>query len=397
MRILLVLPSSTYRASDFLDAARAVGAEVVVASEEEQLLTERFVLIDICNPRTSAEQIVERGIQVDAVVGVDEQGVLFAAHLAALLDLPHNPPRAVATTRDKALTRIVLTDAGLDQPAHRLVHDDQFRKAASSVGYPCVVKAVDLAASRGVIRANTPEELDEAASRVRAIVGEDVPLLVESYVPGAEVAVEGLLSEGKLQVLAIFDKPDPLEGPFFEETIYVTPSRLDRKTLDRITAAIARACTAIGLVEGPIHAEARITEDSVVVLEVAARSIGGLCSRALRFGAGISLEEVIVRHALRLDAGDLRRSKGASGVMMVPVPATGTLRSVDGLDGARSVDGVSGVEITVPLGQAIEAWPEGDRYLGFIFATDDTAAQVEAALRDAASKLQVRIEPVAAD
>jgi formate-dependent phosphoribosylglycinamide formyltransferase (GAR transformylase) len=391
VRILLVLPSSTYRASDFLDAARAVGAEVVVASEEQQLLNERFLLVDLCDPKGSAERIAESGVAVDAVVGVDEQGVLFAAHLANILGLPHNPPRAVATTRDKALTRIVLTDAGLDQPAHRLVHDGEFRRAASSVGYPCVVKAVDLAASRGVIRANDADELDAATARVRAIVGEDAPLLIESYIPGVEVAVEGLLSEGKLDVLAVFDKPDPLEGPFFEETIYVTPSRLDTKTQQRIVSSVQRACTAIGLVEGPIHAEARVGDDTVVVLEVAARSIGGLCSRSLRFGAGISLEEVIVRHALRLDIGDVHREKRASGVMMIPVPSTGTLDAVDGLDDARGIDGVIGVEITVPVGQTIAAWPEGDRYLGFIFAAGDDPASVESSLRDAASKLQVRI------
>jgi biotin carboxylase len=393
-RVLLVLPSSTYRASDFLAAARSVGAEVLIASEEQQtLLTpERFVRIDLCDPKASAEEIARSGIDVDAVIGVDEQGVLFAAHLASLLDLPHNPPRAVATTRDKALTRIVLTDAGLDQPAHRLVHDGEIRRAASSVGYPCVVKAVDLAASRGVIRANDPDELEAAAVRVRAIVGADGPLLIESYVPGVEVAVEGLLSGGKLDVLAIFDKPDPLDGPFFEETIYVTPSRLDEKTQTMITSAVARACQVIGLVEGPIHAEARVSDERVVVLEVAARSIGGLCSRTLRFGAGISLEEVIVRHALQLDPGSLRRDGGASGVMMIPVAQSGELAAVDGADEARATDGVMGVEITVPIGQKITAWPEGDRYLGFIFARADDPATVEATLREAFAKLDIRIE-----
>ncbi len=395
-RILLVLPSSTYRAPDFLEAAKAVGADVVVASEEQQALAhtmgDRFVRVDLCDPQASADQVATSGIEVDAVVGVDEQGVVFAAHLASLLGLKHNPPRAVAVTRDKALTRIVLTDAGLAQPAHRLVHEGDARPAASSVGYPCVVKAIDLAASRGVIRANTPDELDAAVARVRAIVGTDAPILVESYVGGAEVAVEGLLRGGVLEVLAIFDKPDPLEGPFFEETIYVTPSRLEEKTQKKITAAVGRACAAIGLAEGPVHAEARVTDDEVVVLEVAARSIGGLCSRSLRFGAGISLEEVIVRHALSLEAGDLARSDAASGVMMIPVPSSGTLRAIDGLDDARATPDVRGIEITVPVGQHIDAWPEGDRYLGFIFASASTPDDVETALRAAASHLLVAVD-----
>jgi len=401
-RVLLVLPSSTYRAADFLDAARSIGAEVVIASEEQQALAgtmrDRFQQVDLCSPENEASRLVSEGLAIDAVVGVDEQGVTLAAHIAAKLGLPHNPPRAVVTSRDKLLTRIVLSDAGLDQPAHRAVTvDGDVKFAANAVGYPCVVKAIGLSGSRGVIRANNIEELASAAMRVSAIIapsgGEEAePFLIEGYVPGDEVAIEGLLRGGTLEILALFDKPDPLEGPYFEETIYVTPSRLDEDTQRSIGETVARACRAMGLVEGPIHAEVRLPEGRPLVLEVAARSIGGLCSRALRFGAGISLEEMILRHALGMEIGDLKLSRGASGVMMIPIESSGVLRSVEGVEDARAVDGVVGVEMTVPVGQEVKALPEGDRYLGFIFATAAQPEGVEEALRAAHAKLRVVID-----
>jgi biotin carboxylase len=381
--ILLVLPTSTYRAADFLAAARDLGADVIVASEEAQTMAatmgDRAVQVDLCDPAVAAGMIARHRTRPDAVVGVDEQGVLVAALAAELLGLPHNPPAAVAITRDKTKLRRTLTAAGLLQPR------------IEDVGFPCVVKATTLSGSRGVIRADDEAAMHEAIARVRAIAGDDADVLVEEYVPGAEVALEGLLDGGTLYVLAIFDKPDPLEGPYFEETIYVTPSRVPAETQQRIERAVADACAAIGLTDGPIHAELRLPDGDAVLLEVAARSIGGLCSRALRFGAGISLEEVILTHALGLPLGDLRRETGASGVMMIPIPASGTLREVGGVEGAGRVDGIAGVEITIPRGQEVKALPEGDRYLGFIFATGPTPEDVERSLREAHARLDIAI------
>ncbi len=401
-RLLLVLPTSTYRAADFLDAARRQGAEVVVASEEEQALSgamgDRFVRIDLCAVTEAADRIVERVAPIDGIVGVDEQGVIVAAETAERLGIRHNSVAAVAITRDKAKLREVLTAAGLRQPRAQIVGpDDDVEKAAADMGLPAVIKPTSLSASRGVIRVDSPEEAAIAAERVRAIVGDDdAPLVIEGFVPGAEVAVEGILREGHLEVLAIFDKPDPLQGPYFEETIYVTPSRLSDAIKDEIIATVSRACEVVGLSEGPIHAELRIGEGSPTLLEVAARSIGGLCSRALRFGAGISLEEVIVRHALDLDLGDLDRTAKASGVMMIPIPRSGVLREVEGRKEARTVAGINGLEITVPIGQRVEALPEGDRYLGFVFASGEDPESVERALRTAHSELRIFIDDLPA-
>jgi hypothetical protein len=226
-------------------------------------------------------------------------------------------------------------------------------------------------------------------------VGE--PLLVESFVPGEEVAVEGLLRAGELEPLAIFDKPDPLEGPYFEETLYVTPSRKTPATIAAIERTTAAAAAALGLSEGPVHAELRVDGDRVTVLEIAARSIGGLCSRALRFGAGVSLEEVILRHALDLPVDDLSRSDRASGVMMLPIPRRGVLHGVRGQDDARAVPGIAGLEISIAHGRQVEPLPEGDRYLGFLFARGETPDEVEGALREAHSKLAVEIAEAGAE
>jgi biotin carboxylase len=393
LRVLLLLPTSTYRAPDFVRAATRLGVEVVVGSDELPVLmegaTERALALPLDDPGTAADLIValddRRG--VDAVVAVDDRGVLAAATAGERLGFPHNPPEAVAATRDKGAMRRALAAAEVPQPAF-VVTDDGLPDPAD-FPFPWVLKPVDRSGSQGVIRADDLESAQAAAARVRALCAG--PLLVEQYVPGVEVAVEGLLRDGELSVLAVFDKPDPLEGPYFEETIYVTPSRLSEETLGRVGIVTARACAAIGLVEGPVHAEVRVDGDHVHVIEVAARSIGGLCARTLRFGAGIALEELVLRHALGMPLDDLAREPGASGVMMLPIPAAGTLREVRGQDAARAVPGVTGLDITIPRGREVVPLPDGDRYLGFVFARGETPADVERALRAAHAALQIDI------
>jgi biotin carboxylase len=399
-RVLLLLPTATYRAEDFLAAAATVGAEVVVASDRRQALHgamgDRALRVDMRRPERAAAAIVELAGRspLDAVVAVDDGGVAAAALASERLGLAHNPPAAVAATRDKAAMRRAFRAAGIPQPDFAVLApgDD-----AGAVDLPGVLKPVALSASRGVIRADDAAGARAAHARIRAILaaaGEDAdgPVLAESYIPGVEVAVEALMRAGALEVLAVFDKPDPLEGPYFEETLYVTPSRLGPQALGRIEALTADAARALGLREGPVHAELRLDGDRAWVLELAARSIGGLCSRALRFGAGISLEEVILRHALGLEIGPHDRERAAAGVMMLPIARTGTLREVRGLHAARAVAGVQDIRITIPRGRPVVPLPEGDRYLGFAFARAETPARVEAALREAHARLDVIVD-----
>ncbi|MDA8392154.1 MAG: ATP-grasp domain-containing protein [Actinomycetota bacterium] len=408
-RLLLLLPTSTYRAERFLAAARKAGAEVVVGTDQphvsEGMASGTTIAVDCSDPQLAADQIVrlDSTLSLDAVVAVDEQGVQAAAVASSRLGLPASSPEAVARTRDKALMREALAQGEVDQPAFAVVARGEPPGAAvSRVGLPCVVKPRSMSASRGVIRADTHAEAEEAVRRTRSIVASaggspDASVLVESYVPGVEVAVEGMLQDGVLDVLALFDKPDPLTGPYFEETIYVTPSRLSQADQDTVSAVTERACAAIGLTEGPVHAELRgdVGEDPARFrcIEVAARSIGGRCSSVLSFGTGATLEDLIVRQALHMPTARPGPGSPAAGVMMIPIPAAGHLRAVDGRDAALDVAGVVGIEVTAPVGTWIEPVPEGDRYLGFIFAKGDRPADVEAALRAAHSRLRIRIGP----
>ncbi len=249
-----------------------------------------------------------------------------------------------------------------------------------------------------MIRADTAHEARLASERIRRILtmaghNPNEPILIERYVPGVEVAVEGILRGGTLEVLAFIDKPDPLEGPFFEETLLVTPSRLHPEVLEEVEAVTSRAVKAIGLQEGPLHAELRVDDGRVVFLEAAARSIGGLCGRALRFGLLASpLEVLLMRHALGMPLRSVHREELASGVMMLPIPAAGILRRVEGQNEALAVPGITELDITIPIGQRIVPLPEADRYLGFLFARTKTPAEAEAALREGHSRLSIVVE-----
>ena len=401
-RLGLVLPAASYRGPDFITAAVELGVDLVVATDGSLPLSAgvaSVVRIDCSEPVAAADAIVAaaRDDSLDAVIGVDDSGVLIAALASATLGLPHNSVGAVAATRDKTVLREFLHAAGVPQPAFAVVADvAQAVAAAEMIGYPVVVKPRDLSASRGVIRADDAMAVAEAAGRVAAIVaaaGGFMPMLVEEYLDGDEVAVEGLVTPGGVEVLAVFDKPDPLTGPFFEETIYVTPSRHPDAVNDAVERVLGEAVAALGLVHGAVHAELRLTHDGPKVIEVASRSIGGLCGRSLRFGMlRQSLESLLIRSALGMPRRGMARESVASGAMMIPIPHTGFLRAVRGVAAVGEVEGVTAVEITVPIGRRIHALPEGDRYLGFIFATADHPSEVEAALREAHSLLHIEIE-----
>jgi biotin carboxylase len=407
-RVLLLLPTTTYRSHDFLEAARRLNVDVTVASEEpsavEGLNPAGLLTMDFRDPDGCVVKARElaRTKTLDAVIGVDEDTAVAAAAISLALGLPANPPEAAAAARNKGVLRRALDAAGVLTPRSRLFRREEGPEAAAQISpYPCVLKPTFLAASRGVIRADDPASFRRAWDRIAAIIarpdvaakGGDAAneILVEEFVPGPEVAVEGLLSEGRLEVLAVFDKPDPLDGPFFEETIYVTPSRLAAPALTGIRTATERACRALGLRHGPIHAELRVGPTGPSVIEVAARSIGGLCSRTLQFGTGMSLEELILRHALSREGASPPRDPRAAGALMIPIPRGGRLDRVSGVEEARRVPDIEDVVISARPGQILVPLPEGSRYLGFVFSRAETAERAEAALREAHAKLDFEI------
>ncbi len=406
-RVLLLLPTTSYRTPDFMRAADALGVEVSVGLEEasalEHLNPSGLLTLDFRDPAACARAAVAwaRTTPVDAVVGVDEDTVVAAAVISEALGLRHNPVAAVAAARHKGRLREALARSGAPSPAHRIFTlGTDPAAAARSVAYPCVLKPTFLAGSRGVIRADQPAGFVVAWRRIAAILaapelvrrgGEAArEILVEDFVDGVEVALEGLLGSGRLETLALFDKPDPLEGPFFEETIYVTPSRLPVAAQAAVRSATEAGARALSLSDGPVHAELRWNERGAWIIELAARSIGGLCSRTLRFGTGASLEELILRQALGLERPAGRPDGRSAGVMMIPVPGEGVLEEVEGVDDARAVEGIDEIVITAHPGERLVAWPEGSRYPGFIFARADGPAEAEAALRQAHRRLRFR-------
>ncbi|MBI5157886.1 MAG: ATP-grasp domain-containing protein [Acidimicrobiia bacterium] len=401
--VALVLPSSSYRGPDFVAAADELGVDLVIATDGSLPVASGRILavvsVDFTDVAKAAEHIVRAGdmTPLEAVVGVDDQGVVVAALAAEALGLPHNTPSAVAATRDKAEMRRLLEAAGVPGARHGVATSvEEAVVVAADLGYPVVIKPRTLSASRGVIRVDDVGEVAIAFDRVAAIVaeaGESLPLLVEEYLPGDEVAVEGIATAGGVEILAVFDKPDPLTGPFFEETIYVTPSRHDPAVLADVERIVTAGVGAIGLAHGSVHAEVRITTDGVRLLEVAARSIGGLCSRSLRFGMlEQSLEVVLLRAALGMNRRGMGREERASGAMMLPIPRDGILREIRGQAAIDEVPGITGLQITVAPGKRIRPLPEGDRYLGFLFASAETPEEVEAALREGQALLEVVVE-----
>jgi biotin carboxylase len=416
-RVLLLATTTGYQIRSFGEAAQALGVRLLFASDRcdrlEDPWWDRAIPIRFHDERASVDAIVAGvGARPDGILAVGDRPTVLAARVARAFGLPGNSPSSTRISRDKLATRAALARAGLRVPTFQAIDDDvDAALLARSLQYPAVVKPVALSGSRGVIRVDDEPACVAAIARVRKLLhGTDVlaerdpalgKIVVEEFVPGREYAIEGLVTEGRFRALAIFDKPDPLDGPFFEETIYVTPSVAAARVQQAIVSAIADAVSAIGLSHGPVHAECRVNDRGVWVLEVAARPIGGLCSRALRFvrsgGSSdlpviVSLEELLLRHAIGEDISGYDRESEASGVMMIPIPQRGVFKSVAGVEGAGAVPGVTSVEITAKAGSLLVPLPEGKSYLGFIFARGAEPAAVDAALRGAHAALRFAVE-----
>ena len=390
--LLLFAATTGYQIRSFGDAALHLGVRITLATDRCHVLDDPWGdgALAVRFDRIEESLEVLRGMEFDGIAAVGDRPAVLAAAAAEMLELAFHPLSAAQACNDKYLARQLYHAAGLRVPAFfRASFEENPRALAARAPYPCVLKPLGLSASRGVIRTNGIAGFVAAFDRIRKM-GER-SLQVESYIEGREFAVEGLVTRGCFEPLAIFDKPDPLEGPFFEETIYVTPSRVPSDIQQELLRTTARAVQALGLRHGPVHAELRYNHEGAWILEAAARPIGGLCARALRFAPDLSLEELILRHALGEDVRGARPRDPASGVMMIPIPKGGVYQSVDGIEEAVAVEGVEDIVITAKEGQHLLPLPEGGSYLGFIFARGRTPEAAEAALRDAHAKLEFHI------
>lgn len=408
-RILFLMPSRTYRASAFLNAAQKLNLDIVVGSEKKQVLEvftpDKTITLNFYDLTKCVERIVEfaKKYSLDAIIPVDETTAVIASMASKALSLPHNLPEAAIASREKHRMRSVLTKSGLPSPRTRIFSiRDNPADLSMEVDYPAVLKPLFLSSSRGVVRVNNSNEFIAAFKSIIAILSDpevvsqdrdlSQKIMLEDFIAGDEIAVEGIFTDGQLKVLAIFDKPDPLSGPYFEETIYVTPSRQPQKTQNEVANTILKASQAMGIQHGAVHAELRINREGIWLIEIAARSIGGLCAKTLRFDGNVSLEELILRHAIGENIDELERETAASGVMMIPIPTAGTLKAVSGLDKARSVPHIEEINITIAISQQVVPLPEGNKYLGFIFSRAGRSEEVEAALRKSHHTLDFRIE-----
>ena len=412
--VLLFAGKLGYQTRSFEEAAAKLGVELAYVTDRCHELSDPWgdgaIAVSFESPESAAQRVMEgaRDVQVDGILAIGDRPTVAAAYAARGLGIMYNHPASVEACRSKLRMREVLRDAGLPTPWFRSVAlKPAPEPALLGITYPCVLKPLSLSASQGVIRANSRGEFLAAAGRIRRLLespelvskpeASAKQLIVEEYLPGMEVAVEGLLVRGEFHCLAIFDKPDPLEGPYFEETIYVTPSRQPAQVQEAIVRAAGEATRALGLSQGPVHGEFRVNERGVWPLEVAPRPIGGLCARALRFmdrdGCAISLEELLLQEA----AGELMevpaRESAASGVMMIPVPRGGIFEKFEGDEEALAAPGVTELHVTARVGDFLAAWPEGSSYLGFLFARAEAAEEVEDALRKAHGKLCFTITP----
>jgi hypothetical protein len=414
-RLLLFTAKLGYQTRSFEDAAHKLGVQLVYVTDRchqlEDPWGDQAIPVHFESPEVAAYAVMEavRGQNVSGILALGDRPAAAAAYAARGFGVRCNHPAAVEACRNKQRTKGIFREAGLNVPwFQKLPIDPAPEPSLLGISFPCVLKPLSLSASQGVVRANNREEFLAAAARIRRLLKSPEILatreahldqmLVEGYIPGREVALEGLLTDGVLRILAVFDKPDPLEGPYFEETIYVTPSRLPETVQRAITKCAEDAVRALGLSQGPVHAEFRINEQGVWPIEVAPRPIGGLCALSLRFSFAdetepIGLEELLVRHALELPGWNSPRERMASAVMMIPVPQSGILERVSGEEAARSIPNITELSITARLHDAIAAWPEGSSYLGFLFARGDTPEEVEQALRQAHQKLSFKITP----
>ena len=399
-KLLLIGATTGYQTRVFGDAAERLGFELVLATDRCHVLDDpwgdRAIALRFEDPEAAAEVLAAQA-RVDGIVAVGDRPAHVAALAAKLMGIRYNAPDAVLACRNKFTARERFRAAGMLVPKFgRLALVDGPERAAEQATYPCVLKPLGLSGSRGVIRANHPREYSAAFRRIEMLLRDpdirrlheeqDRFLQVESFIEGREFALEGILSGGKLRVLAIFDKPDPLDGPYFEETIYLTPSRETDQTQQEIVRTTEAAVRALGLTHGPVHAEMRVNGRGVWMLEVAARPIGGLCARVLP-----GLEELILRHAAGQDVSSVAMPADAAGVMMIPIPREGVYVATEGLERAKSTPGIEDVIITAKEGQKLIPLPEGASYLGFIFARGESPVGVEAALRESHAKLSFQI------
>lgn len=398
--VLLLAPHNSYRIHAYLEAAQHLGVELLIASQSRYSLVSavaKGIQVDFSDAALSLRKIQAAHLQYQfkAVIATDDAAVALAAIVAEALGLSANAPDSAILTQRKDLARRRLQEHRLPIPDFRVIDlSSAIVEQLLGLEYPVVVKPVSMSGSRGVIRANDQQQCLAAINRIKPLL-QELPsfderqsILIEGFIAGEEVAFEGLLHQGKLRQLTVFDKPEPMEGPFFEESFYISPTRHSTERQQLIQQRVSEACAAYGLREGPVHAELKLYGDQAYLIEMASRTIGGDCAGVLKFGLNVSLEELVLLQALGKPI-DIPLMTDSVGVLMIPIPRQGILRRVEGIERAKKIEGIASIGISVREGYELVPLPEGSSYLGFIFAKASNQSQVEQALRSAHACLKI--------
>lgn len=404
--LLLIAPHGSYRTMRYLQAASRLDLNVIIVSEGEHSIVSEYaqgVHVKFEHPDLALEIILKETINhnIAVVIGTDDSVVELASKVAKHCGLEHNDVNAARLARRKDLARDALKANNTPVPDFQLVSLDELLTGRNVQSFPLVIKPIALSASRGVIRVNNQSELLDAARRVTKLLAQQTDLepiekqsvLLEEYIHGEEIAIEGIVDNGRFQLLTIFDKPDPLYGPFFAETFYITPTRLDSEAIDKVCQVVQSACDAYGIKTGPVHAECRLRDAQVYLIEMAARTIGGLCSDILEYGLGCTLEDIVLKQAIGCGSKNTF-SETAAGVLMIPVTQHGILKRIEGLLYASKIEFIEDINIQLRDGYELVPLPEGNSYLGFVFAKAPSYEQVEQALRKAYACLNVVVAPL---
>ena len=367
-KLLLVIPENSYKSNDFVFAAEKLGIDFMIITDSEQV-SSKFsdtVIINKFDAELNKNNI-KKLKDVTHVLPVDHSALKFSGYLVDLLEVKGNKLESINLSMNKYESRKIFNSL-LDIKANNEIikNIDDINIFINKNG-TSVLKPNYGTASKSVLKINNVEKNKEQIEKLMQDCF-DQDLVIEEYIDGKEYALEGTIINSELKKIVIFDKPVEYKHPYFEESIYITPSELSSEAEKRVVSIVDKACKKIGLEDGPVHVEFKINENQIFIIEINPRMIGGLCSRCLSFGLfKVSLEEIILHAFMNNELKNIELLNNYVGVLMIPTPKSGKFISINKKE-LENIQNISNVEITVPEGSDLLEPPYGDKYLGFAFS-----------------------------
>jgi hypothetical protein len=382
-KVLLVIPEKSYKSNDFVVAAKRLKIPFSIITDSQQVserLSDNIIVYNF--QKDISLEILEKLKNITHILPVDHSSLEFAAKLRDLLSATGNSYVSVMNAMDKYKSRTIFNDVTEVKIKNAYINDPKDLITFMSKINIGVLKPTRGTASNKVIKV-TQQNMDQLLIQNIIKDCDENELIIEEFIEGDEYAFEGILIDSKLSKFVVFEKPLAFVEPYFEESIYITPSNLSNEIIESVHKRLQKACQKLGLTNGPIHAEFKISNNEVFLIEINPRMIGGLCSRCLSFGLfKQSLEELIL---LSFSTGKFKKVELLSnyvGVLMLPVPKSGKFISINHNE-IMKIENVSSVDITVSKNTLLQMPPNGERYLGFVFSQGENKSVVMRALESA--------------